>query len=170
MNRVILVGRLVKDPELRRTNTDVPVVQFALAVNRTFTGNNGERQADFINCVVWRNQAENLAKYMRKGSQIGVEGRIQVRNYEDAGGVKRYVTEVICDNIHFLESKGSRDGGYNDVNNYDIPSSQPSRSQGDPFSDLQTGSQRSNNASNDVEDPFANLKTSSGVSDDDLPF
>ena len=167
MNKVILVGRLVKDPELRRTNTDIPVVQFALAVNRTFTGNSGERQADFINCVVWRNQAENLAKYMRKGSQIGVEGRLQVRNYEDAGGVKRYVTEVICDQIHFLESKGSRDNGFNDINSYDIPS-QPSRSN-DPFANLAGGYQDNRN-SIDVEDPFANLKTSSGISDDDLPF
>ena len=169
MNKVILVGRLVKDPELRRTNTDIPVVQFALAVNRTFTGNNGERQADFINCVVWRNQAENLAKYMRKGSQIGVEGRLQVRTYEDAGGVKRYVTEVICDQIHFLESKGSRDSGFNDINSYDIPS-QPTRSiSNDPFANLGGGYQDNRN-SIDVEDPFANLKTSSGISDDDLPF
>ena len=167
MNKVMLTGRLVKDPELRRTNTDIPVVQFALAVNRTFTGNSGERQADFINCVVWRNQAENLAKYMRKGSQIGVEGRLQVRTYEDTGGVKRYVTEVICDQIHFLESKGSRDGGFNDINSYDIPS-QPSRSS-DPFANLASGYQ-SNKNSIDVEDPFANLKTSSGISDDDLPF
>ena len=167
MNKVILVGRLVKDPELRRTNTDIPVVQFALAVNRTFTGQSGERQADFINCVVWRNQAENLAKYMHKGSQIGVEGRLQVRNYEDAVGVKRYVTEVICDQIHFLESKGSRDSGFNDINSYDIPS-QPTRSTNDPFANL--GGFNDINKSIDVEDPFANLKTSSGVSDDDLPF
>ena len=117
MNRVVLVGRLTKDPELRRTNTDIPVVQFTLAVNRTYTSSNGDRQTDFINCVVWRNQAENLAKYMHKGNQIGVDGRLQVRNYEDAGGVKRYVTEVICDQIHFLEPKGSRDNGFNDINN-----------------------------------------------------
>ena len=78
MNRVILVGRLVKDPELRRTSTDIPVVQFVLAVNRPFS-RNAEQKADFINCVVWRQAAENLAKYMRKGSQIGVEGQLQVR-------------------------------------------------------------------------------------------
>ena len=104
MNKVILVGRLVKDPELRKTNADIPVVQFAIAVNRTYS-RNGERQADFINCVAWRNLAENLAKFMRKGNQIGIEGQLQVRNYEDANGAKRYVTEVVADNVRFLESK-----------------------------------------------------------------
>ena len=121
MNRVILVGRLVKDPELRKTNNDIAVVQFTLAVNRTYS-RNGERTADFINCVAWRTQAENLAKYMRKASQIGVEGQLQVRTYEDSTGAKRYATEVICDNIHFLEAKNTRDGGgFSDVNTYDIP-------------------------------------------------
>ena len=166
MNKVILVGRLVKDPELKRTNADIPVVQFAIAVNRTYS-RNGERQADFINCVAWRNLAENLAKFMRKGNQIGIEGQLQVRNYEDANGAKRYVTEVICENIHFLESKGSRDGGFNDINSYDIPN-QPSRNANDPFANL--GGFNDINKAIDVEDPFANLKTSSGVSDDDLPF
>ena len=162
MNRVVLVGRLVKDPELKRTTADIPVVQFTLAVNRQFAGQNGERQADFISCVVWRQQAENLAKYMRKGSQIGVDGRLQVRTYEDAGGVKRYVTEVVCDQIQFLETKGTREGGFSDVNTYDIP--------------LQTSKSLSNDANDygkqdeDYADPFANLKTSSGISDDDLPF
>ena len=161
-----MVGRLVKDPELKRTNADIPVVQFTLAVNRTFSNQNGERQADFISCVVWRGQAENLAKYMRKGSQIGVEGRIQVRNYEDAGGVRRYVTEVVCEQIHFLETKGSREGGYSDVNSYDIPTI-PTRNANDPFANIGGFSSSSNETD---EDPFASLKTSSGISDDDLPF
>ena len=122
MNKVILVGRLTKDPELRKTNTDISVVQFALAVNRTYQSRNGERQADFINCVAWRNLADLLAKYMRKGSLMGVEGQLQTRTYEDNTGAKRYVTEVICENIHFLESKGTREnGGFSDINSYDIP-------------------------------------------------
>lgn len=173
MNRVILVGRLVKDPELKRTNTDIPVVQFALAVNRNFT-KNGVRQADFINCVAWRQQAENLAKFMRKGSQIGLEGQLQVRTYEDVNGQKKYITEVICDNIYFLETKGAREGGYNDVNNYDIPASKENnRLSEDPFANLVSGDSRSSenvDSSKNSEDPFADLKTSSGVSDDDLPF
>jgi len=154
MNKVILIGRLTKDPELRYTSTDIPVVQFVLAVNRNFS-RNGERQADFINCVAWRNLADNLAKYMKKGSQICVEGQIQVRNFEDNGGVKRYVTEVICDNIHFLESKGSRSesgySGYNDIDQYDIPQSKPKQE----FAD---------------EDPFKDIQNAFGVSSDDLPF
>ena len=154
MNKVILIGRLTKDPELRYTSTDIPVVQFVLAVNRAFS-RHGERQADFINCVAWRNLADNLAKYMKKGSQICVEGQIQVRNFEDNGGVKRYVTEVICDNIHFLESKGSRSesgySGYNDIDQYDIPQSKPKQE----FAD---------------EDPFKDIQNAFGVSSDDLPF
>ena len=153
MNKVILIGRLVKDPELRYTSSDIPVVQFTLAVNRNFS-RNGERQADFISCVAWRNLAENLAKYMKKGSQIALEGQIQVRNFEDNGGVRRYVTEVICDNIHFLESKGSRnDGGfsgYNDIDQYDIPDNKPRE------------------VAN--EDPFKDIQSAFGVSNDDLPF
>ena len=77
INRVVLVGRLTKDPELRYTSSNIPVSKFTLAVNRTFAGPSGEREADFIQCVVWRKQAENLAKFVRKGSLIGVEGRIQ---------------------------------------------------------------------------------------------
>lgn len=157
MNRVILVGRLVKDPELKRTPNDIPVVQFTLAVNRSFSSKNGEKQADFINCVVWRTQAENLAKYMHKGNQIGVEGQLQVRTYEDNGGVKRYITEVVCDQIHFLESKGttSRNDGYssayNDITQYDIPDTPK-------------------NKDTSPEDPFKDIKNTFGVTDDDLPF
>lgn len=157
MNKVILIGRLVKDPELRYTTSNIPVVQFTLAVNRTFVSKGQERQADFINCVAWRNLAENLAKFMKKGSQIAVEGQIQVRNFEDAGGVRRYVTEVICDNIHFLESKNSRSNdnfsGYSDINQYDIPDN------------------RNNNDSTNVDDdPFKDIQSAFGVSNDDLPF
>lgn len=106
MNKVILVGRITKDPELKKTSSDVSFINFSLAVNRTYADAQGERQADFINCVVWRNQADNLAKYVSKGALLGVEGRIQTRQYESENGT-RYVTEVLCDNIQFLESKGS---------------------------------------------------------------
>ena len=83
MNKVVLMGRLTRDPELRATSTGRNVCQFSIAVNRNFTNANGEREADFINCVVWDKQAENLVKYQKKGNQIAVDGRIQTRNYED---------------------------------------------------------------------------------------
>ncbi len=155
MNKVILIGRLVKDPEIRYTSSNIPVVQFTVAVNRNFSGKSGERQADFINCVAWRNLAENISKYQKKGNQIAIEGQLQVRNFEDAGGVRRYITEVICENIHFLDSKNSRnDGysGYNDIDQYDIPEERP----------------REDN--NQSEDPFKDMQNDYGVSNDDLPF
>ncbi|EHP8576283.1 single-stranded DNA-binding protein, partial [Listeria monocytogenes] len=95
MNRVVLVGRLTKDPELRYTPAGVAVATFTLAVNRTFTNQNGEREADFIQCVVWRKPAENVANFLKKGSLAGVDGRIQTRNYEDNYGKRVFVTEVV---------------------------------------------------------------------------
>ncbi len=171
MNKVILVGRLTKDPELKKTNADISVVQFTIAVNRTYS-RNGERQADFINCVAWRGLADNLAKFMRKGNQIGVEGQLQVRTYEDMNGAKRYVTEVICENIHFLESKGSRENGFSDVNTYDIPDlpnnygNQSLDNQVNPFSTQKPEAK----PSKEIVDPFADIKTKNTISDDDLPF
>ena len=105
INRVVLVGRLTRDPELRYTPNGVAVANFTLAVNRPFTNQEGNRDADFINCVVWRKPAENLANYMKKGNQIGVDGRIQTRTYDDKDGKKVYVTEVVADSVQFLESR-----------------------------------------------------------------
>ena len=94
MNKAILIGRLTRDPELRTTPTGRNVCQFSIAVNRNFTNANGEREADFINCVVWDKQAENLVKYQKKGNQIAVEGRIQTRNYDDKDGKKVSISAV----------------------------------------------------------------------------
>ena len=105
MNRVILVGRLTKDPELRYTQSGKGVASFNIAVNRPFK-TNGEQEADFINGVVWGKPAENLANYMKKGSQIGVDGRIQTRSYDNNEGKRVYVTEVVADSVSFLEPKG----------------------------------------------------------------
>lgn len=105
MNKVFLIGRLTKDPELRYTSNNVPCCIFSLAVNRNFTNPNGEREADFINIVVWKNMAENCSKYLTKGSQVAIEGRIQVRTYDAQDGSKKYVTEVIAENVQFLDSK-----------------------------------------------------------------
>lgn len=108
INRIILVGRLTKDPSLKYTENGVAVSNFTVAVNRPFTNQQGERDADFINCVIWRKPAENLANYMRKGSQIGVDGRIQSRTFEGKDGKTVFVTEVVADSVQFLESKGSK--------------------------------------------------------------
>lgn len=105
LNRVVLVGRMTKDPELRRTGNGTAVTSFTLAVNRTFTDQNGERQADFIPCVIWNKGAENTARYCGKGSLVGVDGRLQVRSYQDNNGQNRYATEVICESVQFLETK-----------------------------------------------------------------
>src|SRR5690606_27033556 len=105
MNRTILVGMLTKDPELRYTPNGVAVANFTVAVNRPFKNQAGEQEADFINCVAWRKQAENLANYMCKGSLIGVDGRIQTRSYENQEGKRVWVTEVLAESIQFLEYK-----------------------------------------------------------------
>lgn len=105
INRVVLVGRLTKDVELRYTTSGAAVGSFSLAVNRQFTSANGERETDFINAIIWRKSAENLAQFTHKGSLIGIDGRLQTRNYEDKQGKRVYVTEVIVDNFSLLEPK-----------------------------------------------------------------
>lgn len=103
LNRVILIGRLTKDPELRYTPAGVAVTQFTLAVDRPFSNQQKEREADFIPIVVWRQQAEHAANYLRKGRLAAIEGRIQVRNYDNNEGRRVYVTEVVADNVRFLD-------------------------------------------------------------------
>lgn len=105
MNSVCLVGRLTKNPELRYTPNNQAVATFSLAVNRNFKGQNGEREADFINCVIWRQQAENLANWAKKGALIGITGRIQTRSYENQQGQRVYVTEVIANDFQLLEKR-----------------------------------------------------------------
>jgi single-strand DNA-binding protein len=109
LNRVILVGRLTKDPELRFTDSGVAVARFTLAVDRNYTNQNGEREADFIFISVWRGLAENCAKYLSKGSLIALEGRIQVRSYENKDGQTMWSTEVVADNVRFLDSRKKED-------------------------------------------------------------
>ena len=153
MNKAILIGRLTRDPELRTTSTGRNVCQFSIAVNRTFTNANGEREADFINCVVWDKQAENLVKYQKKGNQIAVDGRIQTRNYDDKDGKKVYVTEVLVNNVNFLDAKSSGNSG-NDFNNLPEP----------PMEEV-------NVETVSVEkDPFEAFGDSVEISDNDLPF
>ena len=164
MNKVILIGRLSRDPELRTTPNNLSVATFSIAVSRPYTPQGGSPETDFINCVVWRRQAENLAKYCHKGSQIAVEGRIQTRNYQAQDGSKRYVTEVMCDNITFLGTKDSN--GDNSNNNYqnnsyqnynEAPVMAPQDVQNMPTTDIS-------------EDPFKDFGEEITLSDDDLPF
>ena len=110
INNVTLVGRLTKDVELKYTPANQAVAQFTLAVNRTFKNANGERESDFINCVIWRKSAENFANWAKKGALIGITGRIQTRNYENAQGQRVYVTEVIAENFQMLESRNQQQG------------------------------------------------------------
>lgn len=111
INNVVLVGRLTKDPELKYTGSNIAVASFSLAVNRNFKDANGERETDFINCVIWRQQAENLANWAKKGALIGITGRIQTRSYENQQGQRVYVTEVVAENFQMLESRSAREGG-----------------------------------------------------------
>lgn len=112
LNSVVLVGRLTKDPELRYTPSNQAVATFSLAVNRRFKNQNGEREADFINCVIWRQQAENLANWAKKGALIGITGRIQTRSYDNQQGQRVYVTEVVADNFQLLEFNKQNNQGH----------------------------------------------------------
>ncbi|HII0777116.1 TPA: single-stranded DNA-binding protein [Staphylococcus aureus] len=155
LNRVVLVGRLTKDPEYRTTPSGVSVATFTLAVNRTFTNAQGEREADFVNCVVFRRQADNVNNYLSKGSLAGVDGRLQSRNYENQEGRRVFVTEVVCDSVQFLEPKNTNDS------QQDLYQRQVQQTRGQ--------SQYSNNKP--VKDnPFANANDPIEIDDDDLPF
>lgn len=109
INRVVLVGRLTKEPELKYTQSGVAVCRFTLAVNRTFTNAKGEREADFVNCVSWRKQAENMANFLKKGSLAGIDGRIQTSNFEGKDGNRVFMTEVVADSVQFLDTRSSAD-------------------------------------------------------------
>ncbi len=149
MNKAIIIGRLTRDPEMRTTTSGVNSTTFTVAVSRNYTNQSGERETDFLNCVTWRKQAENVAKYCKKGTQVAVEGRIQTRSYDAQDGTKRYVTEIIADNVTFLGGKGAEVSG--ESNNYVGPEA-----------DI---------ATTDIsEDPFKDFGSEVALSDDDLPF
>ena len=124
MNKAILIGRLTADPELQTTSSGTDVCRFSLAINRPFKSQSGETQADFLNIVVWRAAAQNCYKYLKKGSQCAVVGSIQTRSYEDNNGVKRYVTEIVAENVEFL---GKANASSSD-DEYSAPAPQPKAS------------------------------------------
>ncbi len=167
MNRVVLVGRLTKDPELRYTPNGVPVASFTLAVNRTFTNQQGERETDFINCVIWRRPAENVANFLKKGSLAGVDGRIQTRSYEGQDGKRVYVTEVLAESVQFLEPKNASGG------RSESDFGAPPRETGSSSYGGNNQNQRQNKANQGFtrvdDDPFAG-NGQIDISDDDLPF
>lgn len=121
LNRVVLTGRLTRDPELRYTGSGTAVCSFTVAVDRQFRNQNGDRDADFINCVIWRKSAENFANFTHKGSLVGIDGRLSTRNYENNQGQRVYVTEVTVDNFALLETRSSNqgnNGGFNNNQNF----------------------------------------------------
>lgn len=155
INNVVLVGRLTKDPDLRYTASGTATATFTLAVNRNFTSSTGEREADFINCVIWRKSAENLANFAKKGSLIGVTGRIQTRNYENQQGQRIYVTEVVAENFQLLEKRqNNQESGVlnGETNNYPQGNQSSSQANFSAFNDNGFGG------------------SSIDINDDDLPF
>ena len=158
INRSVLVGRLTRDVDLRYTANGTAVATFTVAVNRQFTNANGEREADFINCVIWRKAAENFSNFTHKGSLVGIDGRIQTRNYENQQGQRVYVTEIVVENFALLEPKSANNNHPSQNNN--IPNNNHSNGPAQPAAN--------NTAAN--EDPFADNTQSIDISDDDLPF
>ncbi len=159
MNRVVLVGRLTKDPDLRYTPAGVAVATFTLAVNRPFKNTQGEQETDFIQCVVWRKPAENVANFLKKGSMAGVDGRVQTRNYEDGDGKRVFVTEVVAESVQFLEPKNSNAEGATS-NNY--------QNQANYSNNNKTSSYRADTSQK--SDSFANEGKPIDINEDDLPF
>ena len=168
MNRTFLVGRLTADPELRTTPNGIATTRITVAVNRVPNAN-GERVADFINVVVWRRQAENVSKYCQKGSLVGIDGRIQTRSYDGQDGTRRYVTEVVADNVTFLGSSKGTGATYNSepVMGGEVNTS-ASYTDDVPFP---TGEEiNASTADVSEEDPFKDFGSEVVLSDDDLPF
>lgn len=157
INRAVLTGRLTKDPELRSTQSGLSVASFNLAVDRPFKDNNGNYGADFISCVIWRKAAENFCNFTSKGSLVGIDGRIQTRNYQDNDGKKVYVTEIVVDNFALLESKKDRqnnNSGNNTSNN----------------GNYSKNNSNGTNYDNNSQDPFNGSGDTIDITDDDLPF
>ena len=155
MNKIILVGRLTKDPEVRSTSAGFSTVNFTVAVNRNFKNKEGNYDADFLPCVAFRNQADFISKYFKKGNMICLEGRVQTRNYDAQDGTKRYVTEVVVENVEFVGGKNESASVSN--NSYiDAPSEAPIDVM--PEYDIPTS------------DPYENYDKEVSLSDNDLPF
>ena len=171
MNKAILIGRLTRDPELRYTSSNRAVCQFTIAIDRPFTNQaSGQREADFINVVAWDRTGENVGKYMTKGRLIAVEGRIQTRNYDNNEGRKVYVTEVVANNVQFLESRNA----VTNNNGFDSMPEPPQERTPYDFDGEETPNTTENATPTmnveDEKDPFASFGEQIEISDNDLPF
>lgn len=155
MNKAFLIGRLTRDPELRYSSSNAAIVNFSIAIDRQYTNTQGQRETDFINIVAFQKQAENIKKYVGKGSLVAVDGRIQTRNYEDKDGKRVYVTEVVADRVQFLDSRNSGNNieAGNDVSPADFQT--------------ESSTAKETNVSDDV---FADFGSSIEISDDDIAF
>lgn len=159
MNKVLLVGRLTRDPELRTTPGGMAVTRFTIAVSQNFTNKNGERGADFINCSAWGRQADNISKYCRKGTLVSAEGRIRTSSYDGQDGTRRYNTEVVCETVNFLSSKS-------------VGSDSTPRTDFIPQDDMfnSAPSNMPMETADLTEDPFKSFGEEITLSSDDLPF
>ncbi len=161
INRVVLTGRLTRDPELKNTSSGISVAVFTLAVNRQYTDASGNRGADFISCVIWRKAAENFCNFTSKGSLVGIDGRIQTRSYDNKDGQRVYVTEVVVDSFALLESKKDREN--NNTGNYS--------NQGGNYNNQSVGNNNTAGfGNNNSQDPFNGTGDTVDITDDDLPF
>ena len=156
MNKIMLVGRLVRDPEVRSMSNGSQAANFTVAVNRNFKNKEGNYDADFLPCVAFRSQADFISKYFKKGSLIGIEGRVQTRNYDAQDGTKRYVTEVVVENIEFVGGKNEGSSQPSDNSYVDAPSGEPIDAL--PEYDIP------------ASDPYENYDKEVSLSDNDLPF
>ena len=187
INNIVLVGRTTKAIELKQNKNGTPYVQFTLAVNRPYKEEQGGQQADFITCVAWNKTAETIANYVLKGTMIGVEGRLQVRNYENEAGVRQYLSEVLVNRFTFLESKKSNNAleSVDTFKEQHYPTTETSNNPYDPnFSNPNYYSQGNAAGTQNYSNPFVTATTLAGglhstmtnsinsisVSDDDLPF
>ncbi len=167
INRVILVGRITRDPEIRYLQNGTATVAFSIAVDRSYTGQNGERQADFINCVAWRAQAEFISRYIKKGYMMSVEGRIQTRQYQDQQGQTRYVTEVVCDSVSNLQPRDPNQAN----NGYSQNAYQPNNSYQQPsYNNNQNYQGYQAPQRNQSIEPSNDQALDINIADDDLPF
>ncbi|MGE5456079.1 MAG: single-stranded DNA-binding protein [Ignavibacteriales bacterium] len=141
MNRVCLIGRLTTKPELKYTSANIPFTRFSIAIDRTFNNAQGQKETDFINIIVWRKQAENVCQYLDKGSLVSIDGRIQTGSFNDKDGNKRYTTDIVADNVQFLESKGKSQARMqnDEASPYDYQNVAPTNNvnvENDPFADF----------------------------------
>lgn len=171
MNKAFLIGRLTRDPELRYTGNNTAVASFTIAVNRTYTNQAGEREADFIPVVVWRRQAESVKNYLSQGSQVAVEGRIQVRNYDDQNGQRRYVTEIVADSVEFIGSRRDNNNSQGpSTNNYNSGGASAPSTPAEPTPYDFTDTPSSNNGTDISNDPYKDFGASIEIDDSELPF